>query len=234
MENVFEQKQLERERKRKEKEEEFKALPEGQQAIIKGSSKASKNAKERDLTLENLQYALAHGGISQDQINDAVALLSGVTGKEVFVGTKRSRQSRVRFVQILQENLRYLNEKEYFTGREKIFLHDIVPHIALSSNCIVLDIKAKSQVPANISEIAKLINSNRTNTSTVINSLVKKGILSKGESGVEGNNAKAYAIFVNPHLIYSGDKENINESLQVMFYKAMRMKILKDVPEKLF
>ncbi|MCY8233768.1 hypothetical protein [Priestia endophytica] len=63
MENVFEQRQLERERKRKEKEEEFKALPEGQQAIIKGPSRASKNARERNLNLEKIQYYLEHSGI---------------------------------------------------------------------------------------------------------------------------------------------------------------------------
>ncbi|MBD2790569.1 MarR family transcriptional regulator, partial [Xenorhabdus sp. DI] len=52
--------------------------------------------------------------------------------------------------------------------------------------------------------------------------------------GVEGNNAKAYAVFVIPHIIYAGDKDSVNEALQVMFYKAMKMKILKDLPDKLF
>ncbi|WP_441327050.1 hypothetical protein, partial [Klebsiella pneumoniae] len=81
------------------------------------------------------------------------------------------------------------------------------PYIAFSSNCIVLDIKAKNPVPANITEIAKLIDASRQPTSTVINSLVKKGILFKGDSGVEGNNAKAYAVFINPHVVYAGDKD---------------------------
>ncbi|WP_436628141.1 hypothetical protein [Bacillus thuringiensis] len=68
----------------------------------------------------------------------------------------------------------------------------------------------------------------------MINSLVRKGILFKGLSGVEGNNAKACAVFVNPHIIYVGDKDSVNEALQVMFYKTMKMKILKDLPNKLF
>lgn len=95
-------------------------------------------------------------------------------------------------------------------------------------------IKAKNPVPANISEIAKLIGSARQNTSTVINSLVKKGLIFKGESGVEGNNVKAYSLFLNPHIMYAGDKDNVNEALQLMFHKAMKMKILKDLPNKLF
>jgi len=83
-------------------------------------------------------------------------------------------------------------------------------------------------------ETPKLIGISRQNTSLAINSLVKKGLLFKGDSGVEGNNAKAYAVFVNPHIIYAGDKDSVNEALQVMFYKAMKMKILKDLPDKLF
>lgn len=195
---------------------------------------SEKIARKRDFENEDLKYILEHRGIPQDQIDSALALLSKGTGKEIFIGTKRAPQSRVRFVQSMQENLQFLYEKEYLTSREKVFLMDITPYIAFSSNCIVLDIKVKNPTPANISEIAKLINSNRSNTSTVINSLKKKGIIAKAESGIEGNNAKAYAIFVNPHVMYAGDKESVNEALQVMFHKAMKMQILKDLPDKLF
>lgn len=197
-------------------------------------AEAERNARLRDFEVEKERAKADYHGIDQDEVNKAMETLSQATGKDIFIGTKRTPQSRVRFVQTLQVNQGYLNKKEYFTGREKVFLYDIVPYVAFSTNCIVLDIKSKNPVPANISEIAKLINSNRTNTSTVINSLVKKGILFKGESGVEDNNAKAYAIFVNPHIMYAGDKDNVNQALQVMFHKAMKMKILKDLPDKLF
>lgn len=33
---------------------------------------------------------------------------------------------------------------------------------------------------------------------------------------------------------YAGDKDNVNEALKVMFYKAMKMPILKDLPNKFF
>jgi hypothetical protein len=51
---------------------------------------------------------------------------------------------------------------------------------------------------------------------------------------IEGNNAKAYSLYVNPHIIYAGDKDNVNEALKTMFFKAMKMKILIDLPDKLF
>lgn len=196
--------------------------------------KAERNAKQRDLEIEKLKYALDHGGISQEDLESALALLGKGTGKELYIGTKKSPQSKVRFAQFLQNNWEFLRKNKYLTAREKTFLIDIVPSIAFDSNCIVLDMKAKNPVPANVSEIASLIGSNRSNTSVVINSLKRKGIIAKAESGIEGNNAKAYAIFINPHVIYAGDKDNVNESLQVMFRKAMKMPILKDLPDKLF
>lgn len=203
-------------------------------AKIVDFNEAEKKARKKDFDLEKLQYALDHGGIPQDLIENAMDLLSKATGKELYIGTKRSPQSKVRFAQTLQENLGFLNKQKYLTGREKIFLQDIIPFIAFESNCIVLDIKAKSPTPANITEIGELIKSPRQNVSAVVNSLKRKGIIAKAESGVEGNNAKAYAIFINPHVIYAGDKDNVNESLKTMFNKAMKMPILKDLPDKLF
>lgn len=135
---------------------------------------------------------------------------------------------------MLQDNLQFLISQEYLTSREKIFFMDIVPFIAFSSNAIVLDIKAINPIPANITEIANMIKTERSHTSKIITSLTKKGLIAKAESGIEGNNAKAYAIFINPHIIYAGDKDNVNEALKAMFHKAMKMPILKDLPNKLF
>ncbi|MGE6553050.1 MarR family transcriptional regulator [Bacillus mycoides] len=193
-----------------------------------------KNARIRDLEMENEKFKQDHNEVSKAELEKAMETMAKATGKELYIGTKKSPHSRVRFAQSLQENLGFLNKNGYLTNKEKVFLSDITPYIAFSSNCIVHDIKAKNPVPANVSEIAKLIDISRQNTSLAINSLVKKGLLFKGDSGVEGNNAKAYAVFVNPHIIYAGDKDSVNEALQVMFYKAMKMKILKDLPDKLF
>lgn len=195
---------------------------------------AEKNARKRDFQIENENFEREHNNISKMELEQAMEIMSKATGKELYIGTKKSSMSKVRFAQFMQENLGWLYKQKYLTDREKIFLTEIVPYIAFSSNCVVLDIKVKTPVPANISEIAKLIDAARQSTSTVINSLVRKGILFKGISGIEGNNARAYAIFVNPHVIYAGDKDSVNEALQVMFHKAMRMKILKDLPNKLF
>lgn len=196
---------------------------------------AEKNARKRDLEIERKRFEEEYHEVDKETVNEALKVLSKATGgKEVYIGTKKSPQSKVRFVQILQENLNYLYENDYLTSREKIFLFDIMQYVAFNSNGIVLDIKSKNPIPANISEIAKLIKTERSHTSRIITSLVKKGLLFKGESGMEGNNARASVIFVNPHIIYAGDKDNVNEALKLMFHKAMKMKILKNLPNKLF
>ena len=193
-----------------------------------------RNARKRDFEVEKKKFQEDYNGMDQEEVQKAMEVISKVTGKDVVFYTKKSPQNKIKFAQTLQENLHYLYEYKYLTGREKIFLMDIMPYIAFSSNCIVLDIKVKNPIPANITEIGKLIGRDRKNISPIVNSLKKKGIIAKAESGIEGNNAKAYAIFINPHIIYAGDKDNVNEALRVMFYKAMKMPILKDLPNRLF
>lgn len=195
---------------------------------------AEKNARKRDFEVEKEKFKQEHNGMDQEEVQKAMEVISKATGKDVVFYTKKSPQNKIKFAQTLQENLHYLYEHKYLTGREKIFLMDIMPFIAFSSNCIVLDIKAKNPIPANITEIGKIIGRDRKNISPIINSLKKKGIVAKAESGVEGNNAKAYAIFLNPHIIYAGDKDNVNDALKAMFYKAMKMPMLKDLPNRLF
>lgn len=195
---------------------------------------AEKNARKRDFEIENINFEQEHNDVSKTELEIAMETVAKATGKELYIGTKKSPQSKVRFAQILQSNYEFLRERGYFTAKEKVFLIDIVSSIAFNSNCIVDDVKSKNPVPLNISGLAKKIGLTRANTSLSVNSLVKKGILAKAESGIEGNNAKAYSLFVNPHIIYTGDKDNVNEALKTIFYRAMKMKILKELPDKLF
>lgn len=195
---------------------------------------AEKNARQRDFEIGEENFKQEHNNISKSELEKAMEIMSKATGKELYIGTKKSPLSKVRFAQFMQNNLGFLRENKYLTAREKSFFLDITPLISFDSNCIVVDITVKNPVPMNISQIAEFLGNDRSNTSKIINSLMKKGLVFKGESGLENNNAKAYAIFINPHIIYAGDKDNVNKALQVMFYKAMKMKILKDLPDKLF
>lgn len=194
-----------------------------------------RNARKRDFENEEILRTLEHFGVPQEAIYQATDVLSKAIGnKELFIGTKKSPQSRVRFAQSLQNNWEFLRLNKYFTSEEKVFLTDIKGHIGLGSNCIVDDVNKKNPSPLNQTEIANLLNTSKTKISRVVNGLIKKGIIAKAETGIENNNVRAYSLFINPNILISGDKANVNETLQAMFKKAMNKKPLKDLPDKLF
>lgn len=187
---------------------------------------AEKNARQRDLEREK---------VLTDEEKDIVDdLLRKADDRGMILIPKKKQHSRVKFVQIMQENWSFLEEKGYLTAEEIVFLMRLVPYIAFKSNGIVDSPKKKQPLPMNQTNIAEALKTSKPKVSRVINSLVKKGIVSRQESGIEGNNVKAYALFVNPHILFSGDRDNIEEGLKLSFIKAMKMKVLKDLPDKLF
>jgi len=94
------------------------------------------------------------------------------------------------------------------------------------------DIHAKSPIPLTITDIAEAIERTKNNISPIINSLIDKGVLARSETGIEDNNARAYAIFVNPNIMLSGSRDNVNATLKAMFKKVP--KELKNLPTKMF
>ena len=198
----------------------------------KDFDQAEKKARSRDFQIDEKKFREKHNGTSKEDVEKALELLKKATGKDIDLNLEEP--IKVKFVQIMQENMGYLRDKKYLTSAEKSFLYDIAPNIGYSSNCIVLDNSVKNPTPATIKEIADIMGRERSTLNKTINSLKKKGVLAKAESGIEGNNALAYAIFINPNLMFNGNRSYINETLKAMFKKAMKGKYLKDLPIKLF
>lgn len=198
---------------------------------------AENKAKQRDIDIEQLKYALNHGGLSQDQINIALGMLSQGIGKELYIGTKKSPQSKVRFAQFLQRNWEFLRREKYLTSEEKVFLTDVQPNISMHSNAIVDNIMKQPANALTIQGIADCLNTSRTKISRVVNALIRKGILAKAVSGDtrDVNQAKDYVLFINPNIIYVGDKDDVDEHLVLMFQKQMKDNpTLKKLPQRLF
>ncbi|MEJ9176554.1 helix-turn-helix domain-containing protein [Bacillus cereus] len=187
---------------------------------------AEKKARLRDI--ENSKI------LSEEEMQLANELQAKAGSRGMKLVPEKKIKNKAKFVQLLQLNWEYLRQKDYMTGEEKIFLLDIQAYIGLHSNAIVDDITKKYASPLNITQIGEVLGTSRTKVSRVINSLVKKGILAKAESGVEGNNVKAYAIYVNPNIIYAGNRDDVQGALVTMFRKAMNNKTLKNLPNRLF
>ncbi|MDI6680273.1 MarR family transcriptional regulator [Bacillus wiedmannii] len=199
---------------------------------------AEQNARKRDLEIEQKHFEEEHNGIDQEAIDKALKVLSKATGgKEIYIGTKKSSQSKVRFAQFLQKNWEFLRKEKYLTSEEKIFLTDIQSNISMHSNAIVDDIMKKPANALTIQGLADCLNTSRTKVSRVVNALIKKGIFAKAVSGDtrDINQAKDYVLFINPNIIYVGDKDDVKEHLVLMFKKQMKDNpTLKKLPQKLF
>ncbi|MEK4504312.1 MULTISPECIES: MarR family transcriptional regulator [unclassified Bacillus (in: firmicutes)] len=198
---------------------------------------AEKNARKRDLEIEYKNFEKKYNNVSKTELETAMETVAKATGKELYIGTKKSSQSKVRFAQFLQRNWEFLRNEKYFTSEEKIFLTDVQPNISMHSNAIVDDIMRKPANALTIQGLADCLNTSRTKISRIVNSLIKKGILAKAVSGdtTNVNQAKDYVLFINPNIIYVGDKNEIGEHLILMFKKQMKDNpILKKLPQKLF
>lgn len=198
---------------------------------------AELNARKRDFEREKKEFIQDHNGIDEEEFNKALFTLSKATGKDIGIYTKKSPQSKVRFAQFLQKNWEFLRDENYFSNDEKSFLIDMQANISMHSNAIVDDIMKRPPNALNVTEIAEVRGSSRQRTSTIINSLIRKGILAKAVSGdiKDINQAKDYVLFVNPNIIYVGDRDDVEEHLILIFKNQMKNNpVLKNLPQKLF
>jgi len=196
------------------------------------AQKAEYNARIRDEKVKN-------GGFTDTEINDRVHQITELanelertTGKTVSLHTKK-KFGKVKFAQMIQENIQYLISEDYLTIGEKAFLFDITAIVGFKSNGLV-ETKEGIQYPLTQEAIANKVKKTRKNTATLIKGLIEKGIMARSESGVENNNVLAYAYFVNPNIIFNGDKNEVNETLKVIFSKANKKPILKKIPVKIY
>jgi len=199
----------------------------------KNFEQAEKNARKRDFENQKEKFKQDHRGVNQEEANNAMKTLSKATGKEVFIVTKRSPQSKVRFVQLIQDNWNYALETGFFTDEEMLFLMRIQRFLQFKSNCIVDDIHSRSAVPMTQKALAEKLGTSAPKISRLVNNLVDKGVIVKAQGQkIEGNNARTYALFINPNIIYSGERDNVETTLKALFINAKPL--FKDFPIALF
>lgn len=183
-----------------------------------------KNARLRDI--ENSKI------LSEEEMYIVNELQAKASSKGMKLVPERKIKNKAKFVQIIQQNIQYLFEINYLTNAEKVFLLDISMCVGFLSNCLVSDINSKEQIPLTQRELAKKIGRYETKVSPLIRKLIDKGIISRSESGIDNNNVRAYALFINPHIMFSGNRDDVNPTLKAMFKKVPKQ--LKNLPIKLF
>ncbi|WP_336993089.1 helix-turn-helix domain-containing protein [Bacillus toyonensis] len=195
---------------------------------------AEQKAKQRDLEIEKQQFIEKHNGVDQGEVDEALKILSKASGgKEIYIATKKSPQSRVKFVQFIQDNWAYALETKYFSDEEMLFLLRIQRFVQFKSNCIVDDIHSRSAVPMTQKEITERLKTDKSKVSRLLKSLQNKGVIVKTRGNqIEGNNVRTNAIFLNPNFMYCGDRDNVEVTLKALFTHSKS--ILKDFPIALF
>ncbi|MBE5103417.1 MarR family transcriptional regulator [Bacillus aryabhattai] len=192
--------------------------------LEKALEAAERKARLRDI--ENSQV------LTQEELDLANQLQAKANAGKMKLVPEKKVKNKAKFAQIIQPNWGYLFEIDYLKTEEYKFLNRVIPFIGFRSNCLVDDINKKSPVPLSQSDLAQKLGSSKSTVSRLVKQLIDKGIMSRAESGKDDVNARMYALYINPHIIYCGDRDNINETLQTMFRKTP--KALKKLPERLF
>ncbi|MEK5251854.1 MarR family transcriptional regulator [Bacillus sp. FSL R9-9530] len=191
---------------------------------------AEKKAKTRDSKINNIYDQLQAGGYSEEERGMLLQLLSKMSGgEEYFIGKKKKPTDRVRFVQIITDNINYLCKLGYLTIAEKAFLIDLAPYIEFKTNILVEcsdedsdEIDADAATP---SYLAKKLEKSRSNLSLLMNSLLTKGILAVAEAGMtteDGRICSSRTWFVNPNVLCCSPKDGVDKATRKIFKKSLR------------
>ncbi len=193
----------------------------------KSLDEAEKKARVRDSKLEEL-INQAEVGLSADQQKTLLEILHRTTGDNYFIGKRKKKTDGVRFVQIIMDNYNYLSEIEYLTNAEKAFLMDLIPYVEFKTNIIIERSSDEEEINSNSaspSYLARKLKRDRSKVSSMMNSLMKKGILAVAETGStteDGRICTSRTWFVNPNLLCCSAKDDVDKVTQKIFKRSLK------------
>ncbi|MCI0768470.1 MarR family transcriptional regulator [Bacillus sp. TL12] len=190
---------------------------------------AEKKAKLRDGKIDSIYDQLQAGGYSEEEKAMLLQLLSKATGgEEYFIAKKKKPTDRVRFVQIIMDNMEYLNGIGYFTNAEQAFLLQISSYLEFKTNVIIEKSNNDNEIDTNAatpSYLAEKLGKTRESVSKTMNSLLKKGVLGVAEAGMttdDGRICTSRTWFVNPNIMCCSPKDSVDRATQHIFKKSLR------------
>lgn len=194
---------------------------------------AEKKAKLRDSKIDSIYNQLQAGGYSEEEKSMLLQLLSKATGgEEYFIAKKKKPTDRVRFVQIIMDNIDYLIEIGYLSSKEEAFLFKLTSSVEFKTNVLV---ERETNNPASPTYLAEKFKMTRQSISSVMNGLLKKGILAVAQSGVtteDGRVCTSRTWFVNPNVMCCSPKDGIDKATQHIFRDSLRNFKVEDQGKK--
>ena len=194
---------------------------------------AEKKAKLRDSKIDSIYDQLQTGGYSEEERAMLLQMLSKMSGgEEYFIGKKKKPTDRVRFVQIIMDNIDYLIEIGYLSSKEEAFLFKLTSSVEFKTNVLV---ERETNNPASPTYLAEKFKMTRQSISSVMNGLLKKGILAVAQSGVtteDGRVCTSRTWFVNPNIMCCSPKDGIDKATQHIFRDSLRNFKVEDQGKK--
>mgnify|MGYP001444959831 CR=1 FL=1 len=172
--------------------------------------KAEINARKRDREIENENY------IDLKTV-DEVEKKANSLGYGLY---KKNNKNQARFTQTINDNWDILIKQNYLTGSELTFLMSITALVEFDVNAIAHRDTGQFM---NVSEIARYLGRSRSRVSNVIKSLIDKGVIFEFVNIDEllefRRNVTPRSLFLNPELIYAGDRNKIDGTLAMLVTK---------------
>lgn len=133
---------------------------------------------------------------------------------------KIQKKNKTPFVQHIHENIQVLLNTGYITINELGFVTALECYLAMGSNAIK---HPENEEFMTVSEIARILNMNRVSVSKTISKLLEKGLIlelvNAQELKLYRRSVSTRPLFINPEIIYSGDKNRIDPMLCDMLMK---------------
>lgn len=127
-----------------------------------------------------------------------------------FVLARKRRTNPTRFTQIINENIAYLDQTQYLTGVEFGFVLTLSPLLQMGTNAIV---NPETGQYCSVSDIAERLQRSRPKTSSMISTLIQKGIMYEFANILElkqyGRQVSARPFFLSPEILCCGDKNRL-------------------------
>ncbi|PFN17800.1 MarR family transcriptional regulator [Bacillus cereus] len=194
---------------------------------------AEKKAKIRDSKIDSIYDQLQTGGYSEEERAMLLQMLSKISGgEEYFIGKKKKPTDRVRFVQIIMDNIDYLIEIGYLSSKEEAFLFKLTSSVEFKTNVLV---ERETNNPASPTYLAEKFKMTRQSISSVMNGLLKKGVLAVAQSGVtteDGRVCTSRTWFVNPNVMCCSPKDGIDKATQHIFRDSLKNFKVEDQGKK--
>jgi hypothetical protein len=211
--------------------------------VKKVLEEAEKKARIRDLKVEEL-ITQAQVGLSTEQQRMLMEVLHNATGENYFIGKRKKKTDGVKFVQLIMDNVSYLNDIGYLKSAQEAFLFKLSPYVEFKSNVLIekvkqvdldsddLEIATNALTPT---YLAKEFGVTRKHISTIMNSLLEKGILGVAEAGMtteDGRICTSRTWFVNPNIMCCSPKDGIDRATQHVFKKSLKNFVVEGSSKK--